>query len=122
MTCRAMQDLGNGDAYEWVVASAAWAAEWATNTQDPFLNVSASLAATYPPFAVDPQTPWPSCDGKHGMPRHEAAAAPWNAPTSVRLAAGESRSFALRLTLADAGPRSRNAALAAHTSDVCALM
>ena len=28
-----LEDLGNGDSYEWVVASKAWAAEWATNRQ-----------------------------------------------------------------------------------------
>ena len=30
-----MEELGSGDAYEWTVASSAWADEWATNRQSP---------------------------------------------------------------------------------------
>ena len=113
-----LEDLGNGDSYEWTVASKSWAAEWATNRQWPFLNVSDALAATYPPFAVDPQTPWPACDGKRGMPLMPGATNPWNKPTSIELQPGETRSFALRFQLAKGGPRTRNAALEAMGSAV----
>jgi hypothetical protein len=73
--------------------------------QWPFLNVSESLAHTYPSFADKPQTPWPSTDGKTGMPLLSNTA-PWNTPTSFTLAPGETRIFALRLQLAGDGPRS----------------
>ena len=110
-----LEDLGDGDSYEWVVASAAWAAEWAQNTQWPYLKMSDSLKTLYPPFATDPQTPWPATDGKRSMPLLTAdgggAASPWNPPTSLTLAPGETHSVALRLQLATGGPRTRDAAL-----------
>ena len=111
-----LEDLGNGDAYEWTVASAAWAEEWARSAQWPFLNVSEALASTYPPFAVKPQTPWPSCDGPHGVPRLKGATKPWNRPTLITLAPGEDRAFSVRLELAAAGPRTRDATLEAAGS------
>ena len=96
-----LEDLGSGDAYEWVIASKAWAAEWATNRQFPFLNMSDALKHTYPPFADAPiSTPWPSTDGLHPMPvlaqsetaskGGNSAANPWNAPTAMLLRPGES--------------------------------
>jgi len=117
-----MEDLGGGDAYEWVVASAAWAAEWANNTQWPHLAMSDSLKQQYPPFATDPETPWPTTDGKRAMPRLAAsgggAARPWVDPTTLLLRPGETSSIALRLQLAEAGPRTRDAALAKMGSAV----
>ncbi|KAK3287799.1 hypothetical protein CYMTET_4709 [Cymbomonas tetramitiformis] len=106
-----LEDLGNGDAYEWLAASSAWAEEWAENKQWPFLNMSDTLKQTYPSFAEQAQTPWPSTDGKHGMPHIPAASKPWNPPTSASLAPSQTLSFALRLQLAESGPRSRNKAL-----------
>ena len=110
-----LEEVGEGDSYEWVVASAAWAAEWARNTQWPYLKMSDSLKTLYPPFATDPQTPWPATDGKRSMPLLTAdgggAASPWNPPTSLTLAPGETHSVALRLQLAAGGPRTRDAAL-----------
>ena len=49
------------------------------------------LKTLYPPFATDPQTPWPATDGKRSMPLLTAdggGAAPWNPPTSLTLAPG----------------------------------
>ena len=115
-----MEDLGGGDAYEWVAASAAWAEEWANSTQSPFLNLSDYLRHSYPAFAVSPKTPWPSADGKSGVPLHAQAAssgggsaAPWNPPRSLSLQPGATVSFGVRLQLAEGGPRTRNAALSA---------
>ena len=108
-----LEDRGHGDAWEWVSVSGAWAAEWAENTQYPFLKISDALANTYPPFAVDPQTPWPACDGKKGMPKMAGAKYPWNPPTFVTLQPKETMSFALRFQLVGGGgPRNRNKALA----------
>ena len=124
-----LEDLGSGDAYEWVIASKAWAAEWATNRQFPFLNMSDALKHTYPPFADAPiSTPWPSTDGLHPMPvlaqsetaskGGNSAANPWNAPTAMLLRPGESVEIGLRLQLAAAGPRTRDATLAAMGAPV----
>ena len=110
-----LEDLGKGDAYEWVVASKSWAAEWLNNTQYPFVNMSDALKHTYPAFAVNPSTPWPSTDGKKSVPKLASpgigAGDPWNAPTSITLKPKESRTFALRLQLATGGPRTRDATL-----------
>ncbi|KAL3907315.1 MAG: hypothetical protein SGPRY_010212 [Prymnesium sp.] len=106
-----LEDLGHGDAYEWLVTSKAWSEEWARNTQWPFLNLSAALASEYPAFAISPQTPWPSSDGKQGMPRLAGATNPWNHPTSIVLRQGRTLSIALRLQLAAGGPRTRDETL-----------
>ena len=86
-------------------------------SQAPFLNVSDALASTYPPFAKDPQTPWPATDGKVGMPRLATdglgAANPWNEPRSLVLSPGETLSIGLKLRLAEGGPRMRDATLSA---------
>jgi hypothetical protein len=108
-----LEDLGDGDAYEWTVASAAWAAEWAKNYQSPFVNMSDPIHGT-PDMFPHAQTPWPSTDGHLGTPLIGAAKHPWNPPTSIEMKAGESRRFALRLQLAPAGgPRQRNNGLQA---------
>eukprot|EP00325_Prymnesiales_sp_UTEX-LB-985_P031060 CAMPEP_0174740054 /NCGR_PEP_ID=MMETSP1094-20130205/72619_1 /TAXON_ID=156173 /ORGANISM="Chrysochromulina brevifilum, Strain UTEX LB 985" /LENGTH=739 /DNA_ID=CAMNT_0015943689 /DNA_START=33 /DNA_END=2252 /DNA_ORIENTATION=- len=77
--------------------------------------MSDALKATYPPFAIDPPTPWPATDGKHAMPLLASeglgAANPWNIPTSITLPAHGHVSVGLRLQLATAGPRSRDDAL-----------
>ena len=39
-----MEDLGGGDAYEWVVASAAWAAEWASSLRSGIRALGFQLA------------------------------------------------------------------------------
>ena len=122
-----LEDLGKGDAYEWTVASKAWAEEWATNRQYPFVNMSVALKALYPPFAADQTTPWPSTDGKRPMPVLAASAAaeggngaanPWNPPTSITLKPGETISIGLRLQLASGGPRTRDETLTAMGAPV----
>ena len=84
--------------------------------------MSDSLKQQYPPFATDPETPWPTADGKRAMPRLAAsgggAARPWVDPTTLLLRPGETSSIALRLQLAEAGPRTRDAALAKMGSAV----
>jgi hypothetical protein len=111
-----LEDLGNGDAYEWVVASKAWTYEWAGNRQYPFLNVSDALAQEYPPFATSP-TPWPATDGKVGMPvlasPGQGASDPWNAPTTISIAPGETYTIGLKLRLAPGDPRTRDETLEA---------
>ena len=47
------------------------------------------------------------------MPVSPGGSAPWLPPTSITLRAGETRTFGLRLALAQDGPRSHNAALVA---------
>jgi len=42
---------------------------------------------------------------------YEGFSAPWNVPTSGSLGVGATKSYAIRLTLAEKGPRTRNAAL-----------
>ena len=112
-----LEDLGKGDSYEWTVASAAWAAEWRTNRQYPYDNMTDALRKTYPPFGMDPATPWPSTDGQKAMPvlakDGGGAAQPWNPPTSITLPPGGSYVMALRHQLAKGGPRTRDAALLA---------
>ena len=57
--------------------------------------------------------PWPSWHGHQTVPitDFEGIAAPWNVPTVGALAVGETKEYAIRLTMAEAGPRTRNAAL-----------
>lgn len=64
-------------------------------------------------FPAPHQSPWPAWHGHETVPITDwhGIAAPWNPPTSVTLGVGESRSYAVRLTMADGGPRTRNAAL-----------
>ena len=109
------------------MASKAWAEEWATNRQYPFVNMSVALKALYPPFAADQTTPWPSTDGKRPMPVLAASAAaeggngaanPWNPPTSITLKPGETISIGLRLQLASGGPRTRDETLTAMGAPV----
>ncbi|XP_065177352.1 uncharacterized protein LOC135808135 [Sycon ciliatum] len=107
-----LEDQGHGDSWEWMPLTSAWAADWAENTQFPFLNISNALANIYPEFAVNPQTPWPSCTGPRGMPKVPAAKNPWNKPTELVLKPKETVSFALRFQLVGGGgPRNRNKAL-----------
>jgi hypothetical protein len=74
--------------------------------------MSASTQGT-PPMFPNASTPWPSCDGHEGAPILPAAKTPWNTPTDRVLQPAETASFALRLQLASAGPRTRNDALGA---------
>lgn len=85
-------------------------------------NMSDALRSTYPAFAVDPTTPWPSTDGQHAMPvlasEGHGAAYPWNPPTSVTLPPRGTASFSLRFQLAAGGPRTRDATLQAMGAPV----
>ena len=109
-----LEDHGQGDAWEWLAISGAWAADWAENTQYPYLNMTPSMSNIYPKFAVNPQTPWPCGTGPHAMPKMPAAKNPWNKPTTKVLKPQETISFALRLQLVGGGgPRNRNKALQA---------
>jgi hypothetical protein len=105
-----LEDIAGTNAWEWTVHSTAWAAEWAVGAQTPFLNMSESTQGT-PPMFPDAKTPWPSCDGHEGFPILPTSKTPWNTPTDLVLQPAETASFALRLQLATAGPRTRNDAL-----------
>ena len=105
-----LEDIAGTNAWEWTVHSTAWAAEWAVGAQTPFLNMSASTQGT-PPMFPNAATPWPSADGHEGFPILPTSKTPWNTPTDLVFKPAETVSFALRLQLAEAGPRTRNDAL-----------
>jgi len=97
-----LEDTGPGGwNNEWLVYSAAWAADWACNVQDPFKEMAQSYKPFYP--AETRQTPWPCADGAESVPRLENAKYPWNEPTSKVLQPGETISMALRLQRAPSG-------------------
>ena len=114
-----LEDIAGTDAWEWVVHSSAWAAEWAQGFQTPFLTMSNSTHGE-PDMFPDAKTPWPSCDGHEGTPIRATAKTPWNEPTSLVLKAGESQTFALRLQLASAGACVRHA-IPLPLLDICNL-
>ena len=111
----------NEGMWEFTVHSAAWAAEWAVNKQAPSLL----------DFPDDPlhKAAWPSPKSPHpSWHLSETVWAPnprpWNPPTSMVLAPGESIDYALCFSLpplpegadpagAAGGPRARDAGLAA---------
>lgn len=108
------------DNWEWTIHTEAWAAEWKENKQFPFLEMASDLAEAV--SAIDNKTtmwarphlsPWPSWHGHETVPitDFEGMAAPWNVPTSGLLEAGATKDYAIRLTMAAGGPRTRNAAL-----------
>jgi hypothetical protein len=108
-----MENTCGGDVWELVTHSKAWAEEWASNKQYPYYYMDAALNATktWP----NPKSAWPAWHGSDTIPvtDFEGMAQPWNAPTSRTLQPGESASVAVQLLLADKGPRTRDAALAA---------
>eukprot|EP00911_Craspedida_sp_UC1_P001748 UC1_evm1s1333 len=91
--------MGDGDSWEWLAVSGAWAEEWKRSVQSPFLNISQALATAYPAFAIDPTTPWPCADNKRTVPVNPGGSQPWNPPTEKTLAPGQTVSYALRFTL-----------------------
>lgn len=58
-------------------------------------------------------SPWPCWHGHETVPITDKVgmAAPWNTPTAGTLKKGETKTYAIRFTMADAGPRTRNDAL-----------
>lgn len=108
-----LEDAGHIQAlsYEWTVHSAAWKRDWDANKQAP----CPGGACTFPGDAAhraawpDPESPWPSWSGSETVrlpnPRQ------WHPPTSVVLGPGQSKEYALRFTLAEAGPRTVPATL-----------
>jgi hypothetical protein len=107
-----LEDCGfEGSMAEWTVLSGAWAAEWGANRQAPVLSMPSDLAGTGV-WGPDPSSPWPSWWRGEVVHVPGTASAQWLPPSVLELRAGESASFALRFTLAPAGPRSRDAALA----------
>ena len=93
--------------YEWVIHSAGWAEEWAVQRQSP-LNSFQDPPGPWP----HPKSPWPSWHRNETVympdPTH---ARQWHQPTSLVLQPGEARAYAIRLALAAAGPKSRDATL-----------
>lgn len=65
-------------------------------------------------FLQPHQSPWPAWHGHETVPitDKDGFSAPWNVPTSGVLAAGATKSYTIRFTLATGGPRTRNDALA----------
>lgn len=102
-----LEDLGGGDVWEWAVHSEAWATEWKSSVQYPFMEMPAATHGTPDEFP-NAKTPWPSCDGHEGVPVSDEASFPFNPPTSAVLAAGASSEYAFRFQLATGGPRTRN--------------
>ena len=109
----------SSDNWEWTVHSKAWASEWEQNKQFPFLKMDRSLATARSKIDEtllwpEPHaSPWPAWHGKETVPLTDfkGIAAPWNPPSSVTIAPGETKSYAIRFTMADGGPRTRNDAL-----------
>ena len=95
--------------YEWVIHSAGWADEWAVQRQTP-LNSFQDPPGPWP----NPKSPWPSWHLNETIfiPDKEHTRQ-WHQPTSLVLQPGESRAYAIRLALADAGPQSRDELLLA---------
>ena len=95
--------------YEWTVHSAAWASEWASNRQAPFMSMvdDENHRRAWP----RPRSPWPCWQGNETFYKPNPQLL--NAPTDVVLAPGESREYALRLSLVENGPRGRAQALLA---------
>lgn len=115
-------DSEGGSHWCWEVYSKAWAEEWAENKQFPFLEMEKNLATAVSKidnntllWAKPRASPWPAWHGHETVPitDFEGIAAPWNTPTSEALAAGQTKSFAIKLTIASKGPRTRNDALLA---------
>ena len=114
-----MESSCKNDHWSWEVFSKAWAAEWKENKQFPFMAMAPDLAQARSKvdgsliWGTPHQSPWPAWHGRETVPLtdFEGIAAPWNLPTSATIAAGETRSFAIRLTIASKGPRTRDAAL-----------
>ena len=108
-----MENTCGGDVWELVTHSKAWAEEWATNKQWPYYYMNAQLNATgtWP----NPKSAWPGWHGHDTVPvtDFDGIAQPWNAPTSRVLDPGASVSVAVQFLMAKAGPRTRDAALAA---------
>lgn len=93
--------------YEWVVHSSGWAEEWAVQRQSP-LNSFQDPPGPWP----HPKSPWPSWHRNETVYLPDAPhARQWHTPTSLVLQPGQSRAYAIRLALADAGPQSRDALL-----------
>ena len=97
--------------FEWVVHSRAWASEWANNTQAGVTDVPD------PSVWPEPHSPWPSWHRNETVhvpdPTHRRQ---WHEPSTLLLQPGESRTYAIRFTLAAAGreaggPAGRDAAL-----------
>ena len=101
------------------VHSKAWADEWAQNKQQPFLRMADNLAAARSKIDKsllwpEPHaSPWPSWNGGQTVPitDKEGIGAPWNPPSTLTLPKGATKTYAIRFTMADAGPRTRNDAL-----------
>ena len=69
----------------------------------------------------NPTTPWPAWSVGHDtVPMTKTT--PFNTPTSLTLKKDETVSYALRFILAEAGPRTRDAALADAGIAVCVLL
>ena len=102
---------GGGD--EWSVHTAAWASEWASNTQWPYLYMADILNETG--IWPRPRSPWPSwaAGGQTVRTNFSRDATPWHAPTSRVLAPGQSATYGVRLSACPGGPRTRDAALEA---------
>lgn len=102
----------HGGGFEWVVHSAAWAAEWESNRQWPFLYMASQLNETG--IWPRPRSPWPSWgDGGQTVRTNVSRSTHWNVPTSTVLAPGERVTYGIRLSACPGGPRTRDAALAA---------
>ena len=96
-------------AYEWAAHSRAWADEWATTRQWPYLDMAGYLNDTGEWPA--PRTPWPAWHGHDSVP--VTAPEPWNPPSAAVVDPGETLVFAIRfIPVPERGPRARDAALA----------
>jgi len=113
-----MENTCGNDVWEMTWHSEAWAADWAQSQQWPYNKMADFLTKTG--MWPEPKTPWPAWHGDQTVPITDSngVAAPWNPPTSLVLAPGESTSFAVHLFPAAKGPRTRDAALAEAGSAV----
>lgn len=107
-----MENTCGGHVWELNTHSLAWAEEWATNKQWPYYYMSEKLnkTGTWP----NPKSPWPAWHAHDTIPVTDFSgiAQPWNAPTSRTLQPKESMSVSVHFKLAEAGPRTRDDALA----------
>jgi len=91
--------------YEWTALSSAWEAEWRENKQMPRLSFQGDTS-----IWQNPKGMWPSWQGNETFGNQPPTQ--WNPPTSLDLKPGESAEFGLKFSLAEGGPRTRDAQLA----------
>eukprot|EP01084_Bolivina_argentea_P028655 53226_1 len=102
-----MENTCGNSVWEYNVHSLAWAYDWNTSTQWPYLYMSAALNQTN--MWPNPKTPWPAWHLHDTVPITNKTN--WNKPTSDIIKSHETKSYAIKFQLAEKGPRTRDQTL-----------